>query len=137
MPPPFVIDALAVTAEGKGRDDLLWPSATGGYLGPLASKQSWLAGAVARCQQTDPTFPRITAHGLRHTAASLAISAGGNPKVVQRMLGQRGDDVGCLRGRVRLRPGLGGGQRGRTVAGCSQIAVRCSHGDPWNGVETR
>ncbi len=32
------------------------------------------------------TFPRITAHGLRHTAASLAISAGANPKVVQRML---------------------------------------------------
>lgn len=55
MPPPFVIDALAVTAEGKGRDDLLWPSATGGYLGPPASKQSWLASAVARCQQTDPT----------------------------------------------------------------------------------
>ena len=30
---------------------------------------------------------RITAHDLRHTAASLAISAGANPKVVQRMLG--------------------------------------------------
>lgn len=29
----------------------------------------------------------MTAHGLRHTAASLAISAGANPKVVQRMLG--------------------------------------------------
>ena len=33
------------------------------------------------------TFPRITAHDLRDTAASLAISAGANPKVVQRMLG--------------------------------------------------
>jgi integrase len=29
----------------------------------------------------------VTAHALRHTAASLAISAGANPKVVQRMLG--------------------------------------------------
>lgn len=29
----------------------------------------------------------MTAHALRHTAASLAISAGANPKVVQRMLG--------------------------------------------------
>jgi Phage integrase family len=29
----------------------------------------------------------VTAHALRHTAASLAMSAGGNPKVVQRMLG--------------------------------------------------
>jgi len=42
---------------------------------------------VARCQHADPTFQRVTAHALRHTAASLAISAGANPKVVQRMLG--------------------------------------------------
>ena len=42
---------------------------------------------MARCQAADPTFPRVTAHALRHTAASLAISAGANPKVVQRMLG--------------------------------------------------
>ena len=42
--------------------------------------------AVGRCRKADPTFPRITAHDLRHTAASLAISSGANPKVVQRML---------------------------------------------------
>jgi integrase len=85
--PAFVTNALAQTAMGKGRDDLLWPSASGGYLGPPSSKESWLSGAVARCQKTDPAFPRVTAHALRHTAASLAISAGANPKVVQRMLG--------------------------------------------------
>jgi integrase len=43
--------------------------------------------AVARCRKADPTFPRVTPHDLRHTAASLAISTGANPKVVQRMLG--------------------------------------------------
>ncbi len=32
-------------------------------------------------------FPRVTPHDLRHTAASLAISAGANVKAVQRMLG--------------------------------------------------
>ena len=85
--PGFVVDAIAVTAEGKGRDDLLWPSQRGGYLGPPSAHSSWLSGAVTRCQKADPTFPRITAHALRHTAASLAISAGANPKVVQRMLG--------------------------------------------------
>lgn len=85
--PGFVIDALAETARGKRPDDLLWPSRSGGYLGPPATVKSWLSGAVARCQQADPTFPRVTAHDLRHTAASLAISAGANPKVVQRMLG--------------------------------------------------
>ncbi|MDT5118829.1 MAG: hypothetical protein QOE30_4568, partial [Mycobacterium sp.] len=85
--PKFVIDALSETAKGKGRDDLFWPTASGGYMGPPASKESWLSGAVARCRKSDPTFPRVTAHALRHTAASLAISAGANPKVVQRMLG--------------------------------------------------
>jgi integrase len=42
---------------------------------------------VRRCQESDPTFPSLTAHDLRHTAASLAIHSGANPKVVQRMLG--------------------------------------------------
>jgi integrase len=76
--------------------------ATGSYLAP-PGRNSWLAGAVARCRKaadearakegrnggepTTPVFPRVTAHDLRHTAASLAISAGANPKVVQRMLG--------------------------------------------------
>ena len=83
----FVVNELAVTCEGKGRDELIWPSADGGYLGPPSSTESWLAGAVGRCQRTDPTFPRVTAHALRHTAASLAISSGANVKVVQRMLG--------------------------------------------------
>jgi integrase len=101
--PQFVIDALTRTAVGKGRDELLWPSTSGGYLRPPPGTESWLAGAVARCRQaadearaveskngdepTTPVFPRVTSHDLRHTAASLAISAGANPKVVQRMLG--------------------------------------------------
>ena len=84
--PAFVMDALAATAVGKGREDLLWIAPHGGYL-RAPGRESWLAGAVARCQEADETFPRVTAHDLRHTAASLAISAGANPKVVQRMLG--------------------------------------------------
>jgi integrase len=42
---------------------------------------------VRECQRTDPDFPEITPHDLRHTAASIAISSGANPKAVQRMLG--------------------------------------------------
>jgi integrase len=86
-PPRFVIDALAITAAGKGRDELLWSTAAGSPLGPPAPSTSWLAYAVTRCRKADPSFPRITAHALRHTAASLAIHAGANPLVVQRMLG--------------------------------------------------
>jgi integrase len=33
--------------------------------------------------------PDLTPHGLRHTAASLAIAAGANVKVVQQMLGHK------------------------------------------------
>jgi integrase len=36
---------------------------------------------------TTPEFPTITPHDLRHTAASLEVSAGANVKAVQRMLG--------------------------------------------------
>lgn len=32
-------------------------------------------------------LPRLTPHDLRHTAASLAVSAGANVKAVQKMLG--------------------------------------------------
>jgi len=84
--PKFVINELSLTCIGKDRDELIWPAADGGYLPPPNSK-SWMAGAVRRCQKADPTFPRVTAHALRHTAASLAVSAGANVKVVQRMLG--------------------------------------------------
>ena len=45
------------------------------------------APAVAKCQKADESFPSITPHDLRHTAASVAVSAGANVKAVQRMLG--------------------------------------------------
>jgi integrase len=80
----FVVEHLSAIA--RGRDDLLWPTASGGYMRPPRVR-SWFSAAVARCQKADPTFPRITAHDLRHTAASLAISSGANVKGVQRMLG--------------------------------------------------
>jgi len=98
--PAFVVEELSKTCRGKGHDDLIWPARDGGYLGPPSSHDSWLSGAVERCQAAaaaareeegdepaTPVFPRVTAHALRHTAASLAISAGANVKVVQRMLG--------------------------------------------------
>ena len=84
--PEFVVEAMAQSAEGKGREDLLWPNPSGGYQHPPRAG-TWLSRAVGRCQQADPTFPRVTAHDLRHTAASIAVSAGANVKVVQRMLG--------------------------------------------------
>ncbi|WP_235683338.1 tyrosine-type recombinase/integrase [Mycolicibacterium fluoranthenivorans] len=98
----FVVDELAKTVRGKTLNAVIWPSQTGGYLKPPATHDSWLSGAVARCQAaaelaraaegeepSTPVFPRITAHDLGHTAASLAIASGANVKVVQRMLGHK------------------------------------------------
>lgn len=66
----------------------LWPSRTGTPL-MAPGHDSWLDKAVKRCQENDPTFPRVTAHGLRHVAAGLLVNAGASVKVVQRQLGHK------------------------------------------------
>jgi integrase len=50
-------------------------------------RNRYFSKAVERCRKADETFPDITPHDLRHSAASLASSAGANVKAVQRMLG--------------------------------------------------
>ena len=42
---------------------------------------------MAQLLDAYPDLERLTPHDLRHTAASLAISAGANVKAVQKMLG--------------------------------------------------
>lgn len=84
--PPFLSAPLARQCEGKKRDQLVFGDGTN-YLPKTSSDTGWFVRAVKRCQERDVDFPFITPHDLRHTAASLAISAGANPKAVQRMLG--------------------------------------------------
>ncbi|OLP00073.1 hypothetical protein BVU76_22455 [Mycolicibacterium porcinum] len=84
--PKFLAEPLAAACEGKGRDDIVFPAAGGGYAKSPGAK-TWFDGAVSRCKKATPGFPRITPHDLRHTAASLAVSAGANVKAVQKMLG--------------------------------------------------
>jgi integrase len=85
--PASLADELAALMVGKGRDDLVFTNLHGAVLRNSHYRQDVFAQAVLRCQQADETFPSITPHDLRHTAASLAISAGANVKAVQRMLG--------------------------------------------------
>ena len=85
--PPFLQSALNLACSNKGRDDLLFQNEAGGYLRQGNAVSGWFTGAVKRAQTEDTEFPKLTPHDLRHTAASLAISAGANVKVVQRMLG--------------------------------------------------
>ncbi|WP_323985938.1 tyrosine-type recombinase/integrase [Microbacterium plantarum] len=84
--PPHLVQELARLCEGKGPDGFLF----GDGAAPLAhthATSGWFARAVKAAQAIDATFPRITPHDLRHTAASLAVSSGANVKAVQRMLG--------------------------------------------------
>ncbi|TFC85797.1 site-specific integrase [Cryobacterium sp. TmT2-59] len=84
--PKFLSVPLARACEGKTRGQLVFGA--GDVHFPRSQNQSgWFIKAVRASQADDPTFPSITPHDLRHTAASLAISAGANVKAVQRMLG--------------------------------------------------
>lgn len=66
---------------------LLPVPSTGDMRSYSPGSESWFSGALARAQAADSTIPDLVIHDLRHTAASLAISAGANVKAVQRMLG--------------------------------------------------
>ncbi|MCS5498196.1 site-specific integrase [Cnuibacter physcomitrellae] len=70
---------------GKQGSDLVFPGADGDYMRRTrvsAGSRSWFKTALANSD-----LPAMTIHDLRHTAASLAVSAGANVKAVQRMLG--------------------------------------------------
>ncbi|OBF95109.1 integrase [Mycobacterium sp. 852002-51152_SCH6134967] len=100
--PEFLVPPLARHCENKGRGDLLFGD--GNHLRRPHPVSGWFAKAVESCREasliqraqeredtsSEPAtqeFPRVTPHDLRHTAASLAVSAGANVKAVQRMLG--------------------------------------------------
>jgi integrase len=84
--PAFLDDKLTAECEGKSPEKLVFGD---GLVHKVAPKSGvgWFWSAVQRARTEDPTFPELTPHDLRHTAASLAISSGANPKAVQRMLG--------------------------------------------------
>jgi integrase len=85
--PAVLADELATLMVGKGRDALVFTDQRGNVLRNSNWRARVFQPAVEKCQKADDSFPSITPHDLRHTAASLAISAGANVKAVQRMLG--------------------------------------------------
>jgi integrase len=80
--PEFVLNALATQCGGKKPDDHVFPRQGGGYLPRPKSSAGWFAAAVTKAKVQE-----ITPHDLRHTCASLAVSAGVNVLALQRMLG--------------------------------------------------
>lgn len=69
-------------------DVLVWRGQAGSYLSRPKAGKGWWRHARNAARAEDRTFPAgFRIHDLRHTAASLAVSAGANVKAVQRMLG--------------------------------------------------
>jgi integrase len=85
--PRFVMAELKKQIHGRGPDDLVFGDSKN-YLPRPKSNGGWFVGAVKRAK-----VQRITPHDLRHTAASLAISAGANVLAVSRMLGHENPQV--------------------------------------------
>lgn len=85
--PAAITDELSGLMVGRGRDDLVFTDLRGGVLRNSNWRSRIFVPAVKERQKADGSFPTITPHDLRHTAASLAVSAGANVKAVQRMLG--------------------------------------------------
>lgn len=84
--PAFLAEPIARECEGKDREELVFGDGVM-HVRATYGERGWWARAIAACQSVDAEFPRLTPHDLRHTAASLAISAGANVKAVQAMLG--------------------------------------------------
>ncbi|MDO3647670.1 tyrosine-type recombinase/integrase [Nocardia mangyaensis] len=79
--PQFVLDELSVQCKGRARGSLVFGDGAD-YLPRPKSSGGWFAGAVKRAQ-----VQKITPHDLRHTCASLAVSANVNVLALARMLG--------------------------------------------------
>ncbi len=86
--PSFVLDELAVLCKGKGPNDLVFPGEDDEYLPRPKTGRGWFEGAVKRAK-----VQRVTPHDLRHTCASLAVSAGCNVLALARMLGHKDASV--------------------------------------------
>ena len=117
MLPEFVVDALARSAEGKGREDLLWPSQTGSYLAPPRARLV----ALRRGRPLPEGGPDVPpGHGPR-TAPHRGLAGhlcGRQPQGGAADAGacQRGDDAGRLCRFVRVRSG-------RSSCDCVQIVA--------------
>lgn len=80
LPSP-VVARLEALAQGRPGAAPLVPATLGGRWGVT----TWRRALVRACDAAG--LPRTKTHALRHTAASLAISAGADVKVLQAMLG--------------------------------------------------
>jgi len=81
--PASIAEQLAIHVAGKKMTDHVFVGARGGgVLRNRVFRRGWFDTAAIEIG-----VPGLTPHELRHTCASLAVSAGANVKALQRMLG--------------------------------------------------
>ena len=85
--PQFVLDELSVQCEGRTLDALMFGDGVK-YLPRPKSSNGWFTRAVKIAG-----VQAVTPHDLRHTCASLAVSAGVNVLALSRMLGHQSAKV--------------------------------------------
>ena len=85
--PAFLAEPLEKAMAGKRVGDLLFTAPSRQPLRANNWKRRAFDRALGEMLEAHPELIRLTVHDLRHTAASLSISAGANVKAVQRMLG--------------------------------------------------
>jgi integrase len=85
--PAFLAAPIEQRMAGKHGNDALFTSWQGQPLRNNNFRHRVFDPTLKAVRAQHPGFPIITPHDLRHTAASLAVSAGANVKAVQRMLG--------------------------------------------------
>lgn len=86
--PAFLVELIARHVVGLGPGDSVFTSARGGPLRNRNERGQWFDQAAEVILK-----PELTPHGMRHTAASMAISAGASVLSVQRMLGHESATV--------------------------------------------
>lgn len=84
--PGWLCDELVPLINNRSRNDLVFEGERGAVLRVRVFRKAVFDAAVA---DVLPEVPGFYPHELRHTAASLAIDAGADVGVVQRMLGHK------------------------------------------------
>ena len=83
--PRFLVDVLRDHLRGRDPGALAFPDSRGGPMRLHNVRRRWWCQAVANSGAPAGLSP----HELRHTAASMAISAGASIKALQKMLGHK------------------------------------------------
>lgn len=81
--PRFLLPGLELLVAGRGADEYVFTASRGG---PIFD-HNWRARVLNPARAGAEPPETLTPHKLRHTAASMAIAAGADVKVVQQMLG--------------------------------------------------